>query len=420
MKLVLENVRCFAGRHDIPIRPLTILVGENSSGKSTTLAMLSAALTKVAFQFRPDLNQPPYDLGNFRNIVNLGRKRISPEASFTIGLEFSEDDNQELLQAESRFVDSGGQPTLDTLCLQTKAGTLTISVNNDKLQYRFENKDGRESKVGYRSFADHVTSPAQYVAYSLISYEDRDQGMWFMRNFVQPIRSFLDGPPLSLSIAPVRTKPERTYDAPRSGFLPQGEHIPFALAKLLESGSGSKRQERAVETIQRFGQESGLYDSVEAKRLGKHPGDPFQLIVSAAGARTNLTDVGYGVSQCLPIIVESVMAKKHDWILTQQPEVHLHPRAQAALGTFFCDLVSRDSKRFVVETHSDFIVDRVRQEVAKGKLPAEKAIILYAEKHKGKTCIHPIEIDSDGNLMGAPDSYREFFLNEEFSLLSRI
>jgi predicted ATPase len=92
------------------------------------------------------------------------------------------------------------------------------------------------------------------------------------------------------------------------------------------------------------------------KTLGDKLGDPFQLHVKmpemTAEMSVNLTDVGYGVSQSLPIIVQSILRTGTDWLLLQQPEVHLHPRAQAALGSFFVRQVAENNRRFVIETHS--------------------------------------------------------------------
>jgi predicted ATPase len=106
-------------------------------------------------------------------------------------------------------------------------------------------------------------------------------------------------------------------------------------------------------------------------------------------------------------------------LLLQQPEVHLHPRAQAALGSFFVQLVATQKKKFVIETHSDFLVDRIRREVAKGVLSSDAVRILFFERRHGVTKIYSIAIDGYGNLRGAPSTYRQFFLEEEDALLER-
>lgn len=86
----------------------------------------------------------------------------------------------------------------------------------------------------------------------------------------------------------------------------------------------------------------------------------------------------------------------------------------------FARLVTKDKKEFVIETHSDYLVDRVRVEVAQGNLSTEAVLILFFEKHEIETSVHQIFLDREGNVVGAPDSYRGFFLEEEINLLSRV
>jgi predicted ATPase len=133
----------------------------------------------------------------------------------------------------------------------------------------------------------------------------------------------------------------------------------------------------------------------------------------------NLADVGYGVSQALPVVVQSVIGPSNGILLLQQPEVHLHPKAQAALGTFFAQLVASQQKQFIIETHSDYLVDRVRQEVAQGTLdPSDVALLFFERGERGSKVVR-IEIDRMGNLATAPKKYREFFLKEQMRLLTR-
>ena len=121
----------------------------------------------------------------------------------------------------------------------------------------------------------------------------------------------------------------------------------------------------------------------------------------------------------MPVAVQSILLSPRQRLLMQQPEVHLHPRAQAALGTLFARLVGTQSKQLVVETHSDQIVDRVRMAVAGGILSKDAVVILFLEKRDGRSVVYPIEMDELGNLLNVPASYRQFFLDEDIALLSR-
>jgi predicted ATPase len=142
--------------------------------------------------------------------------------------------------------------------------------------------------------------------------------------------------------------------------------------------------------------------------------DPFQILVGDEGPLFTIADVGYGVSQVLPILVEAIRADDRSTFLLQQPEVHLHPRAQAALASLFASLANAEGKCFCVETHSDYILDRVRMDVRDGKgVTADDVIILYFEKGSEGVNIHPIHIDESGNILDPPKGYRSFFMQEE-------
>jgi predicted ATPase len=95
--------------------------------------------------------------------------------------------------------------------------------------------------------------------------------------------------------------------------------------------------------------------------------------------------------------------------------VHLHPKAQAQIGSLLGFLAIKQKKQFLVETHSDYLVDRVRMDIREGKhgLKPKDVCILYFERKGAKVVVHPMELDECGNLFGAPSGYRRFFLEEE-------
>ncbi len=127
----------------------------------------------------------------------------------------------------------------------------------------------------------------------------------------------------------------------------------------------------------------------------------------------NLVDVGYGVSQVLPLIVELLKPGGAAQFLIQQPEVHLHPGAQAELGSLFCE-VAAQGRQLIVETHSDHLIDRIRMDVRDGKtsLTPDDVRILYFERGDLDVKIHEIWYDDMGNLQNTPSGYRSFFMKE--------
>ena len=167
--------------------------------------------------------------------------------------------------------------------------------------------------------------------------------------------------PRPYAFAPIRTSPQRTYDPVKETRDPEGSHVPMMLARLLDNGGAAEFKER----LEDFGTASSLYSQIGIRRVGRKGSDPFQIEVKQphGGPWRNLVDVGYGVSQAIPIIADAVSTDPGTTLLIQQPEVHLHPRAQAAMGSFFAQLADSRRNRVVVETHSDYVIDRVRMDV---------------------------------------------------------
>jgi len=420
MRIIIENVRSFCGLHRIPLRPLTILVGENSTGKTTFLATL-ANVCKPGFpSFKPSFNVPPFDLGTYDSIATYKGGRYGRADSFSLGYEDAE--KKRIKRMVATYISSMGQPQLSTVEIRWAGTRLFLEMESESMKGKVTIKGpegvAEEHTIPFRPLTGRPESvPFSYfVQYLLFQSRVKPSVKDPLWDLFERSGSGPSGPVLAL--APVRTKPRRTYDEISDEFKPEGDHIPVLLARIWQE-KGSSTRERLIEALAEFGVTSSLFEEFSVKRLGKRPSDPFQILVTLAGPPANLSDVGYGVSQALPVIVQSILAEKGTMLLLQQPEVHLHPRGQAALGSFFARLVTKDKKRFVVETHSDYLLDRVRIEVASGKLPLDDVLVLFFNKVGMETLVHEIRLDAHGNVIGAPGAYRQFFMEEEGSLMNR-
>ena len=421
MNVYLENVRCFAKRQYFPLRPLTILVGENSTGKSTFLAMLAYLSNADYPGVRPNFNVPPFDLGTYDSIATYKGGRYGRSDHFSIG--FREDDNQER-EFNATYVSHRGQPQLRSLLISGKLGELSLELGSDlvgKLAITIPPEPRQEISLDLSSGVDTGFVAALFDTLGRAASQSASgfKVPQFPKLLGGAINLISRGVDPVIALAPIRTKPRRTYDELSDAFTPEGDHIPILLARLWEE-ENSKEKERLSEALYSFGVQASLFKRVGARRLGNRPTDPFQLLVTTAGPPVNLADVGYGVSQSLPLVVQSVLAPRARRILVQQPEVHLHPRGQAALGSFFAHAVSKERKKIVIETHSDYLVDRVRLEVAQGNLASKDVVIFFFEKDGIQAEVHKINVDETGNVVNAPASYRRFFFEEEISLLSRV
>ena len=88
------------------------------------------------------------------------------------------------------------------------------------------------------------------------------------------------------------------------------------------------------------------------------------------------------------------------FFLLQQPEVHLHPRAQAELSSLLATLASEGNRAFVVETHSDYMIDRARIEIRKGTIRPEDVSLIYLEPKGRVVKVHNISFDKMANMEG--------------------
>ena len=422
--------------------PLTLLVGENSTGKTSFLALVRA-LREVAFESKvPDFRDPPYDLGSFDEIAyNRARGGArSFEASFSTPLEMntptsSSKPSDESVTFAATFESRNGVPYPTTRRLSD--GKRSVEVNPDGISLRVPGREARVATPEWRwSEDDDQLIPLRYLTrqellpdifeklpgqtdddsfYGSLTREDLDS-IGSLASDVRFVPEFARDFEMTFAGAPVRSTPKRTYDPTRPFRDSSGEYVPTLLANLSRRGQDEWKFLKSA--LENFGRSAGLFDEIDIESLGKTEGSPFQVNVrkyggKSRGRKRNLIDVGYGVSQVLPVVTELYRFRSTSLFLLQQPEVHLHPTAQAALGSLFCLIASLD-RQILVETHSDYIIDRVRMDVRDKKttLKPEDVSILYFETDGLEARIHSLELDENGNIVKAPPGYGQFFMDE--------
>ena len=429
----LKNYRCFRDEQTAKLAPLTLLVGDNSAGKTSFLAMIRA-LWDVFFEFRiPDFKEEPYDLGSYDEIAHHRGGRGGRADGFDAGFSDKRRNRSEIA-FDVCFGKSGAAP----IPVRTR-----IARDGAWIEDNFAPGEPRKVRIGTGRGAwenaatlelddsyivdDRFTLPRQLpVRFYLRQVHDLEP----IGNSPAPSQEdidkagSLDQPRRHMfhrrrpfASAPVRSKPRRTYDPSRAIADPEGDYVPMYLARAYFSDK--KTWTRLKDGLENFGRDAGLFDEISVKALGGRESDPFQIVVRKYGGRLkgplrNLADVGYGVSQALPLITELLRARGgRDMFLLQQPEVHLHPSAQAALGSLFCKTAGRN-RQLIVETHSDHLIDRVRMDVRDGvsRLKPSDVSILYFERDELEVKIHSLGIDGEGNILNAPDGYRRFFMEE--------
>ena len=219
------------------------------------------------------------------------------------------------------------------------------------------------------------------------------------------------------STSPIRSRPKRTYDPTKEFDDPEGSDVPMYLMRI--EATQKKNWEALKTQLVEFGRNSGLFENIDVKNFGRSLGAPFQLQVKVRGPKANIVDVGYGVSQILPILVHILGSNPHkmNFSLLQQPEVHLHPKAQAELSSLLARLANEGNRAFIIETHSDYMIDRARIEIIRGNIRPEDVSLIYFEPKGNIVKVHNISFDKMANMVGNPPHYGEFFLKESKRLM---
>lgn len=430
-QFTMEEVRCFSERQTLEIRPLTFLVGENSTGKTTALACFHV-LANYLRREGVDFNSHPYSMGTFKDIVRNSRKK---EKAFKLGVTYELADELVELTVEFFQRKGGIEPAVNSVTVKPADGEIVLKAGNDLgggMRLTNVDKDRNQYRIVcepdylkflfplfYRSsiglFRDSLSGESDEKN-ALVKYLEEREDAVSLRS---EDTSWGSWDHLSvLSTSPVRSRPKRTYDPTREFSDPEGSDVPMLLMRT--KTAQKPHWEALKEQLIKFGKVSGLFQNIEVKNLGGSLANPFQLKFKVRGPSANIVDVGYGVSQILPILVQILNLGAYSespFFLLQQPEVHLHPRAQAEFTSLLVQLASTRNRLFIIETHSDYMIDRARIDIRKGHIRPEDVSLIYFKPKQNIVEVHNISFDDMGNMIGVPKHYGEFFLKETDRLM---
>ncbi|UNK39664.1 AAA family ATPase [Shinella sp. H4-D48] len=396
---------------EIDVSATTFLVGDNSSGKSSILHLVNYVMGSRLYGI-PTLDDSmgigPYDF--FSPYFNY--------APVTIGFSSTNKDGETTSRLVELHRDKKGAPDVkralfchEGLCVVLKKSGqyFFCKIRNNNKKYSIDDiKEIFGDDKGFTRF-EVVDFPDQSVnfpvtAYMAIMQIDPEIG----KNHNINRALFASDYQTSRHCAPLRAQPERYYSFERK-YKASGTHFASMWHDLKADHSSDLNK-----SIQKFGKASGLFDDIDVTPISKKIQEsPLTVIVKRNGKDFSLNQVGVGVSQVVPILVECIFGsfeKNKPIMLLQQPELHLHPVAQAAVGDFLFEmrlggLVS------IVETHSDFLIDRYRARIRENSGEHEASIV-YCYSDKIGNHASSIDIARDGTLVDPPENYNQFFVNE--------
>jgi predicted ATPase len=219
-------------------------------------------------------------------------------------------------------------------------------------------------------------------------------------------------------LGPMRDYPNRTYTW--SGDVPEhvGRDGDGTVAALLAAANRkfNFKEKQPTQTFQRliarWLKQLGLLDSFEARRIAPNRKE-YEVRVKANDARkeVDLPDVGFGISQVLPVVVEAFYVAPDSTVIIEQPELHLHPRAQSELGDLFIDAIrareggTERRVQFLVESHSEHFLQRIQRRVAEGVLHPSDVALYFCEPRLEGSSLQELKVTLFGDIENWPQNF---------------
>ena len=427
-RMRLHNFKCFCDRGEIPLAPLTIIFARNNTGKSSilqSLLLLRQTLESPEYGPRLDLRGPHYSAGTYADIVH--QHRVTENVLMQFDVDFGSAKGLASIQLE--FSSDEPQP----------ARLARLAVRNQKVElleiHRGRGRGGPyELVIGGRLRGREKTAMFEFPLkrfFPLIGDEPPrrgrpspryDESRSLARDAIRSLENTLRR---IRAVGAFRRQPDRRYEyqgRPPETIDAIGRHVVDALIE--DAGRRGKKRGDLLRSVNRW-----------LKVVGRVRIQPLRRISTSAriyevrlkdidsGRWANFADVGFGIGQAFPVLVEGLRTPPGETFLVQEPEIHLHPDAQLGMADFLVEL-ARSGRHVIAETHSENLLLRVRRSmIAAGrKRPAlvpEDLSILYLSTNTedGSSCVVPLEVDNMAQIKNWPAGFMEEATEERMAIL---
>ena len=430
-KLRIQNFKGWQDTGKIDMAPITLFFGANSSGKSSIgqfLMMLKQTVEspdrKVVFY--PGGQNSAVQLGSYQEMV------FRHDLKNKIAFEYQWSLRNLKIKDPIYSKDFSG----DTLSFNAQIG-----INNqDKYSpfvetFKYHLMNGNQQTLSVELFRVQSQYKVNAEPYNLVRKQMRawplkeivrfygfsDAVVAYYQNaeFLQELN--LEQEKLFHSIfylGPFRVKADRLYTwggiNPESvGFAGENTITAILAARKRRINFRPYMHYKSIEEIIALNlKKMGLIEEFKVNQIHEQRQE-YEVRLRTKGSRdwVDLPDVGFGISQVLPVLVQCFYAPRGSIILMEQPEIHLHPSAQSALADVMIDVIkSRESNanrniQLIIETHSEHFLRRLQRRIAEGALPQEMVSVYFANIDKPPAKLEPLEIDEYGNIQNWPKNF---------------
>ena len=401
-QIQLKNVKAWRESGAVTLAPVTMLLGTNSSGKSTLLQSLLLLKQTVASPDRTiHLNlggDEAHDFFNFGDFDNVLTHGANAPRQFELAFNFRRPGDERV--QEGQFACSYGQTSSGAVAIQE----LTLStvarrfraIRRDKGAYSLMVDDEAQPRAKGRLLAPErsIALPAEAIA--LLGADGSH-----LQDLSLAIRRELEA---IVYLGPLRRKPERDYVWNKSKPGEVGSDGHKVMEALLASALlKAEDQGETLDGVSRWLKKMGVAEKIEVRQVGRS--SRYELVIHKDGVAANLRDVGIGISQVLPVLTVAYFVPRGSTVLLEEPEIHLHPLAQSVLAEMFVEVSKQRDVQFIVETHSEHLFRRMQTLIARRKTNTQKCRMLFVERQGADAVLRLLDVDEFGTVKNWPPNF---------------
>jgi predicted ATPase len=417
----------------VEIRPLTLLAGANSSGKSSLMQPLLLMKQTLESEYEPEvfrLHGTNVKFTSPKQFFSLFDKSLP----FTINIEINGDSNLNLQY--SNPVGEGLQ--IDETSYQSETRDKRYRTKNGKYIQGIHLKHDMEHDEIHQQIPVEMDNLRQTLEKMTptgnIQWKAKPNRCFLDIGMIFADGSFaMEGDPLPLAFFPLyqfsnaiqeiihvpglRDNPQRNYPVASVAGNFGGTFDNYFASVIAHSSINDEETivERLIDPMLTLGLSSGIGASIRNNQI--------EISVDHAlgsADEINIADVGLGISQVLPVLVALLVAKSGQLVYLEQPELHLHPRAQVKLAEIIAEAAKR-GVRVVVETHSSLLLLGIQTLIAENKLNHEDVILHWFKRGEdGKTTVTSVEPDENGAYGEWPEDFADVELKAQMDYLDAV
>jgi predicted ATPase len=428
-RLRIQNFKSWQDTGDMAFGSLTGFFGTNSSGKSSILQFLLMLKQTVESSDRSlvlNLGEASsyVELGTLPDILHKSDEAATKHLAFNLSLltpnlrwrrNLEKKDAIEIIE-EISFHARIQQAVNETRVVEFtyKVTDLEIGMSmqpvakNSSAKYNFnlQRIPQKELSTGQSRFS----KPVKFYRFPNDVYASSRA----LEVLNMPVFEFEEFFERVFYLGPLREYPSRLYIW--AGETPQsvGNRGERAVAALLSSRNqgptidmGEDQLKRTVEEhVAHWLKELGLIYSFKVQPIAPNRKEyEVRIQRTAESASVFLTDVGFGVSQILPVLVLLFYVPEGSTVILEQPEIHLHPAVQAGLADVFIDAIKRRKLQIILESHSEHLLQRLQRRMAEEVIAPDDIKLYFTSIEAGKSKLTPLQLDEYGNINNWPEGF---------------